>query len=99
MISAEGALNKADLIETLAQKMAHTNVISGHIVDALFDIIGDVLTKGEIMQPVGFGAYYTTETKARTGRNSQIGEAIEIASCKRPKFIAGVKLKSVVNKR
>jgi DNA-binding protein HU-beta len=94
----EITLNKTDLIEALALKTGHTKVASAEVVDALFDIIGDALAQGEAVQLIGFGAFGITETKARTGRNPQTGNTIQIAAGKRPKFTAGAKLKAAVSK-
>lgn len=91
-------MNKTDLIEALALKTGHTKVVSGEVIDAMFEIIGNALAQGEPVQLVGFGAFGVTETKARAGRNPNTGEAIQIAAGKRAKFTAGAKLKSLVTK-
>ena len=52
--------------------------------------------KGKV-QLVGFGTFETTERAARTGRNPQTGETIEIKASTAPKFKAGKALKDAIN--
>ena len=51
---------------------------------------------GEV-QITGFGSFGVTERAARTGRNPQTGETLQIAASKAPKFKAGKALKEAVN--
>ena len=53
-------------------------------------------TKGKVTL-VGFGTFTAKEREARTGRNPQTGEAVEIAARTVPGFKAGAKLKDALN--
>ncbi len=52
---------------------------------------------GGSVQLIGFGTFSTGERSARTGRNPQTGETIEIAAAKTVKFTAGKAFKDAVN--
>ncbi|HBP79890.1 MAG TPA: DNA-binding protein HU, partial [Halomonas sp.] len=55
------------------------------------------LKKGESVSLVGFGTFAIKERAARTGRNPQTGQPIEISAAKVPSFKAGKALKDAVN--
>ena len=55
------------------------------------------MKNGGKVQLVGFGTFEVSERAARTGRNPQTGETIEIKASKAPKFKAGKALKDTVN--
>ncbi|MBK5441742.1 MULTISPECIES: HU family DNA-binding protein [unclassified Peribacillus] len=65
-------------------------------VDALFETIANTLAKEEKIQVVGFGTFDVRERAARTGRNPQTGEEIQIAASKVPAFKPGKELKEAV---
>ena len=66
------------------------------LVDGL-DTVTDALKKGDQVTLVGFGTFEVRERSARTGRNPQTGETIQIAASKAPTFKAGKALKDAVN--
>jgi DNA-binding protein HU-beta len=47
---------------------------------------------------IGFGTFEVSERAAKTGRNPQTGEEIQIPACKVPKFKPGKALKDEVNR-
>ena len=53
---------------------------------------------GDKVQLVGFGTFEVAERAARTGKNPQTKEEIQIPASKAPKFKAGRALKDTVNK-
>ena len=59
--------------------------------------VTDSLKKGESVSLVGFGTFAIKERAARTGRNPQTGQPIEISAAKVPSFKAGKALKDAVN--
>ncbi|SFQ89607.1 HU family DNA-binding protein, partial [Priestia endophytica] len=65
-------------------------------VDALFKTISDTLSKEEKIQLIGFGTFEVRERAARTGRNPQTGEEMQIAASKVPAFKPGKELKEAV---
>jgi len=63
----------------------------------MVESITDSLKKGESVSLVGFGTFAIKERAARTGRNPQTGQPIEISAAKVPSFKAGKALKDAVN--
>ncbi len=47
---------------------------------------------------VGFGSFTTSQRAARTGRNPQTGDTMQIPAATVARFKAGKKLKDAVNK-
>ena len=89
--------NKAQLIETVAEKTGLTKKDATVAVDAVFGSIQDFLEKGDKVQLIGFGNFEVRERAARKGRNPQTGAEIEIPASKVPAFKPGKALKDLVN--
>jgi DNA-binding protein HU-beta len=90
-------MNKADMIEQIAQAAEVSKSAAERAVDALVSAVKTSLKKGEEVTLVGFGTFYVGERQARTGRNPKTGEAISIPASKAPKFRAGKALKDAIN--
>jgi DNA-binding protein HU-beta len=90
-------VNKADMIEQIAQAAEVSKSAAERAVDALVSAIKTSLKKGEMVTLVGFGTFYVGKRKARAGRNPRTGEALSIAAAKIPKFRAGKALKDAIN--
>lgn len=91
-------MNKAELIQAMVNESGLSAKEVGKALDAFIGTVADELKKGNKVQLVGFGTFEIGERAARTGRNPQNGETIEIAACKVPKFKAGKALKEEINK-
>jgi DNA-binding protein HU-beta len=89
-------LNKADLVNNVAEKAEITKKDAEKAVNAVFASISDALAVGDKVQLVGFGTFEVKERAARVGRNPQTGETIEISAAKVPGFKAGKGLKDAV---
>ena len=90
-------MNKAELIEAVAAAADLNKAVATRAVDAMLNGIADALKKGEQVALVGFGTFEVRERAARTGRNPQTGETINIKAAKAPAFKAGKALKDAVN--
>ena len=90
-------MNKADMIEQIAQAAEVSKSAAERAVDALVSAIKTSLKKGDMVTLVGFGTFYVGKRKAREGRNPRTGEPIKIAAAKVPKFRAGKALKDAIN--
>ena len=88
--------NKAQLIETVAEKTDLTKKDATVAVDAVFGSIQDYLKVGEKVQLIGFGNFEVRERAARKGRNPQTGKEIQIPASKVPAFKPGKALKDAV---
>lgn len=91
-------MNKAELIDYVADKTGLTKADAQNAVDAVFDGITATLKKGNDARFVGFGTFSVSKRAATTGRNPRTGEAIKIPASKNAKFKAGKELKEAVNK-
>ncbi|QTF91019.1 HU family DNA-binding protein [Halomonas sp. BM-2019] len=90
-------MNKSELIEAIAASADIPKAAAARALDAMVDTVTDSLKKGESVSLVGFGTFQVKERAARTGRNPQTGQPIEISAAKVPSFKAGKALKDSVN--
>ena len=89
-------MNKSELVDAVAEKAGLSKKDVAGAIDALQDVIGEALAKGDKVALVGFGTFQVSQRKARIGRNPQTGEKIQIAACTVPKFVIGKSLKDKV---
>ena len=89
-------MNKAELINAVADKAGLSKKDTELAVSAVIDVITATLKKGENVQLVGFGSFDVKERAARTGRNPRTKEEIKIPASKVPVFKAGKALKDTV---
>lgn len=91
-------MNKADLVHEV-QKQLGAECSKAHAtraVEALLTAIHKGLKKDKEVQIVGFGTFAVKQRKARTGRNPQNGETIQIKASRTVGFRAGATLKASV---
>jgi DNA-binding protein HU-beta len=93
----EVRVNKADLVDHIANATGRSKKDVEEMLHHMMEGIKSAVSRGEKVALPGFGSFARTERKARTGRNPQTGEAIEIAASKGVKFTAGAGFKSAVN--
>ncbi len=90
-------MNKAELIEAVAEQADMSKADAGRAVDAIVSTITGAMQKQDDVSLIGFGTFTVRERAARSGRNPQTGETIQIAAAKVPAFKAGKALKDAVN--
>nr|WP_298249047.1 HU family DNA-binding protein [uncultured Halomonas sp.] len=90
-------MNKSELIEAIAASADIPKASAARALDAMVDSVTDSLKNGDSVSLVGFGTFHVKERAARTGRNPQTGQPIEIKAAKVPGFKAGKALKDSVN--
>ena len=90
-------MNKSELIEKMAQGADMTKADAERALNSLISTVTDELANGGDVSLVGFGTFKVNERAARTGRNPQTGETIQIAAAKVPAFKAGKAIKDAVN--
>ncbi len=90
-------MNKAELIDAVADSADISKAAAGRAVDGAIDAITKALRKDETVTLVGFGTFSVRARKARTGRNPRTGEEIKISASKVPGFKAGKALKDAIN--
>ena len=73
-------MNKAELIDEIADKVGITKKDVGSVLDAVIGTIRDTLSRGEKVILVGLGTFQVTQRKARRGVNPQTRKIIQILS-------------------
>ena len=91
-------MNKSDLASEVAKKTKLSKAKAWEVVSATFESIKGSLKKGQKVSLIGFGSFLVRARKARTGRNPQTGETIQIKARKVPAFSAGSELKKALVK-
>jgi DNA-binding protein HU-beta len=89
-------MNKSELIDAIAQQSGLSKTDAGKALDATINSITDALKADDTVTLVGFGTFGVKERAARTGRNPQTGETLEIKASKVPSFKAGKGLKDAI---
>ena len=89
-------MNKADLTAHVAKAAGMTHEQAGKAIIAIMATIQETLVAGEQVTLVGFGSFSVAERAARTGRNPQTGETIQIAAGRVPHFKPGQTLRTAV---
>ncbi len=90
-------MNKAELIDAVAESADLSKASAGRALDATIDAITSSLKKGDNVTLVGFGTFSVRSRAARLGRNPRTGEEIQIRASKVPGFKAGKALKDAIN--
>jgi DNA-binding protein HU-beta len=90
-------MNKAELIEKVAQTTELNKAAATRAVETALELITTALRGGDTVTLSGFGTFSVTSRAPRTGRNPRTGEPIPISASKNPKFKAGKGLKDAVN--
>ncbi len=90
-------MNKAELIDAVADSADLSKAAAGRALDSAIETITKALKKGDTVTLVGFGTFSVRKRGARTGRNPRTGEAIKIKASKVPGFKAGKALKDAIN--
>ena len=90
-------MNKSDLIDAIALSADISKAAAGRALEATVDSITEALQAGDQVSLVGFGTFQVKDRAARSGRNPQTGETIQIKASKVPGFKAGKALKDAVN--
>jgi DNA-binding protein HU-beta len=90
-------VNKAELISRVSERVEGGRSAATTAVDAVFDAIQEAVAQGDRVAITGFGVFEKVERAARTGRNPQTGEPVEVKAASVPKFRAGSDFKAYVN--
>jgi DNA-binding protein HU-beta len=90
-------VNKQELIDSVSTQLGHSKRDAGNVIEAAFDEIKRAVARGDKVAIAGFGVFQRHDRKARTGRNPQTGEAVQIKATKLPKVRPGAEFKAVVS--
>lgn len=90
-------MTKKEMIAALAERAELTHKEVERVADVLADLIGEELTRGEKFTLPGVGSFEQSHRAARTGRNPQTGETIQIKASVGVRFKALKRLKDLLN--
>jgi len=88
---------KSDIVDIVYEKMGLSKAEAAQAVEAIFDVVKDILSKGEKVQIVRFGSFHILNKKERIGRNPKTGEEIMISPRKVLTFKSSQILRDAVN--
>ncbi len=88
-------MTKQDLVDALSEVVSSKRE-ANDALNTVLDSIQDALKKGDDVTLTGFGTFSVVKRKARTGRNPQTGEEIQIPARKAVRFKPGSELKDSV---
>ncbi|WP_111720252.1 HU family DNA-binding protein [Homoserinimonas sp. OAct 916] len=91
---ADKSLNKTELVAAVAADSGQSQAVVSSVFDALFNKLADSVSNDVKVSIPGWLSVERTSRAARTGRNPQTGEAIQIAAGHGVKISAGSKLKA-----
>ena len=92
-------MTKADIIETIYQKVGLSKEESSRIVELVLETLKDNLENGEKVKISGFGNFVVRTKRSRRGRNPQTGDEIQITARKVLTFKSSPILKRALNER
>ncbi len=90
-------MTKAELLDAVADAAGVSKADAERTVGAFFDVVVSSTKAGDKVAWPGFGSFSTSERPARTGRNPQTGEPVQIKASTAMKFSASSTLKSALN--
>ena len=90
-------MNKSELIDAVADRSGVSKADAGKTIDAFFVVLTSAVKGGDKVVWPGFGSFTTSQSAARTGRNPQTGEAVDISASTRMKFTSSSALKGELN--
>lgn len=90
-------MNKSELIDAAASSSGLAKADVQKALDSVLDHITDAVKNGDKVALTGFGNFELRERAARTGRNPQTGEEMQVPASKSPAFKPGKAFKDAVN--
>jgi DNA-binding protein HU-beta len=91
---ADKSLNRNEFVAEVAAESGQSTAVVGGVVDAFFAVLAKSVGEGTKVAIPGWLTVEQNHRAARTGRNPQTGEAIQIAASNGVKISAGTKLKA-----
>ncbi|RKS85255.1 integration host factor subunit alpha [Orbus hercynius] len=86
-------LTKADIAESLTEKLNIDRQEAKVLVELFFEEIRVALEKGEIVKLSGFGNFTVRDKNSRPGRNPKTGENVAITARRVVTFRPGIKFR------
>jgi len=90
-------MTKAEIVEQIYERVGFSKKEAAELVEKVFEIMKETLSKGEKVKISGFGNFVVREKNARKGRNPQTGQEILLEARRVLTFKPSLVLKNVLN--
>ena len=90
-------MNRAELIDEIAQRMDGTRKDAEAALDAVVDVIQRAINEGDKVRVKGLGVFEAVQRQARQVRNPATGDIIEKAASRVPKFRPSTDFKEIAD--
>ncbi len=90
-------MNKAQLIDALAQRLNGDKRVAADAVQGVVDIVVRAVEGGDHVTITGFGVFEKRSRAARVARNPRTGDTVRVAPTSVPAFRPGAQFKAVVS--
>ena len=91
---ADKSLNKTEFVAAVAAESGQSTAAVNSVLDGVFAVFSKSVSEGTKVSIPGWLSVERTARAARSGRNPQTGETIQIAASNGVKISAGSKLKA-----
>jgi DNA-binding protein HU-beta len=89
-------MNRSELVDAISQRSGVASRDVDAALKGLYEVVAGVVAKGDDKITIpGFISFEQGSRSARTGRNPQTGETIQVPASKTVKVSAGSKLKAI----
>jgi len=79
-------MNKTQLVDHISRQTKFTKTSVEETINCAIDAIKKCVERGDSVTLLGFGTFYQSTRKARSGRNPHTGEKMEIPEMNLPRF-------------
>ncbi|OHV08860.1 HU family DNA-binding protein [Kushneria phosphatilytica] len=90
-------MRKPELAAAIAAQADLSKDKAGQVLNAILEEISSSVARGEDVTLIGFGSFTVRERAARTGKNPQTGQTLEIPASRTVAFKPGKALKDSIN--
>jgi len=90
-------VRKPEFLASISEKTGVSKKDADAVLTAVLETIQEEVSSGKRINFLGFGTFKLSERSARTGRNPQTGESIEIKASKSLGFTVSKSLKEKMN--
>lgn len=90
-------MRKPELAAAIAQHADLTKDKANEVLNVILDQVTQAVSRDDTVNLVGFGSFQKKTRAARTGKNPQTGEALQIKESRTVSFKPGKGLKDAVN--
>lgn len=98
-MSENTRMNRAQLAAKVAERTGLSTAKATEATLAVLNVIAESVVEGNGVNVTGFGSFTAVQRAARTARNPQTGEPLEIAARKVVKFNPGANFSAILNGR